>query len=107
METSIQAQKISNVAVAEAKTASVNKLDEFWSTLEYNRFGMVPVLIVIVACVGGIAAAFAIQMSPIRLATVVFSTGLTEAFILGMLPMRTVVITAVVSLLVSLLAIVV
>ena len=106
METSIQSQKIGNATYSKAKAVSVSKLDEFWSTLEYNRFGMVPVLIVVVACLGGIAAAFAIQVSPIRLATVVLSTGMTEAFILGMLPMRTVMITAVVSLVISALAII-
>ena len=108
METTILSQKYSkNVAVAEAKTATANKLNEFWSNLEYNRFGLVPVLIVVVACIGGIAGAFAIQMSPIRLATVVLSTGLTEAFILGMLPMRTIFITAVISVLISMIAILV
>ena len=109
METTILRHKTISATrtQVQAKTTSVSKLDEFWSNLEYNRFGLVPMLIVIVACVGGIAAAFAIQMSPIRLATVVLSTGLTEAFILGMLPMRTIVITAVISLMVSLLAILV
>ena len=54
METTILSQKYSkSVAIAEAKTASANKLAEFWSTLEYNRFGLVPVLIVVVAAAIG------------------------------------------------------
>ena len=106
MDTLIQESKITNVASSNIKIAFNTKLTTLWETMEFNRFGLVPMLVVIVAALGGIAGAFAIQESPVILAIVVFSTGLSEALILAVAPMRIITIAASLSVLISLLTII-
>lgn len=84
---------------AKVKTAATS---EFWQKIEFNRFGIISLLLVIVACLGGIAASVAIQKSTLLLGMVALPAMAVEASILAVLPMRTIVIASAISALVSL-----
>ncbi len=62
-----------------------------WNLLEARRFAVVPTLLIIIACVGGVAAAFGTGGSTIQLALIVFPTMVSLAFILGVAPMKSIV----------------
>jgi hypothetical protein len=106
METTILSAEFTNAATTEVTTQPVSKTNSLWEEIEYNRFGITPFLLVIVACIGGFAGAFAILDSPLKLAIVVLSTGIAEALMLAVLPMRTIVIASCVSVVISLLTII-
>lgn len=88
--------KAVNVAV---KSEAVS---DFWQQVEFNRFGIIAMLLVIVTCLGGVAAAVAIQTSAFLLGVVALPAMAVEAFILSVMPMRTILITSVISVIVSL-----
>lgn len=68
-----------------AKTWTVNSLEE-------TRFGLVPILITIVACMGGFAAAFGTNTYEVmRLALIVFPTMAVLTLILAVMPMKYIV----------------
>jgi len=86
MNTSIQK---SHVIVSTNSINTENKsLTRFWNSCEANRFGIVPIVLVIIACIGGITAAYAIDNNTFRLGLVVFPTIISLALILGVAPMK-------------------
>lgn len=85
---------------ANAKSAFAAFLDE----LETSRYGFAPMILILTACLGGIAAAFAVQESEIKLMTVAVSTVMVEVLIIAVTPMRIVFWFAVVAVLVDLFA---
>ena len=84
------------------KTQAVSAI---WQKAEFSRFAITPLLMVIVVCMGGFAAAVSVETSIVKLAIVAISCGLTEAFMLALMPMRTVIISSVICVLLSLLLI--
>lgn len=106
MKTFIQQEQITTISASNATTTFNDKVSAFWEALEFNRFGLTPLLVVVVACMGGIAGAFAIQASPVKLGIVVLSTGLAEASLLAVLPMKLIAIASTLAVIVSLLTIV-
>ena len=105
MDTPIQAILINvparnvNIANVEAKTTSIS---DFWKNAEFNRFGIISMLIVIITCLGGFAAAVAVKESTFQLAMVVSSAMAVEALILAVMPMRAIFIASAISLIISL-----
>ncbi|HSH68183.1 MAG TPA: hypothetical protein VLB84_20805 [Bacteroidia bacterium] len=87
MNTTIQK---THVIVSEnTKTSSrQNPLIEFWKNCESNRFGIIPILLVIIACIGGGTAAYATHSDTFRLALVVFPTIISLALMLAVAPMK-------------------
>ncbi|HRG38113.1 MAG TPA: hypothetical protein PK289_06245 [Bacteroidia bacterium] len=79
----------SHVIVSTNSITNENKsFTRFWNNCEANRFGIVPVLLVVIACIGGITAAYATDTSAFRLGLVIFPTIISLAFILAVAPMR-------------------
>lgn len=83
--------------ITKAKTAST-----FWEQAEFHRFGIIAATLVIIACMGGFAAAIALKGSIVTLTAVAISTGLAEGLILAVAPMRYIALASAVSFLISL-----
>ncbi len=87
---------------AETKTKSTTALSEFLDSLEAARFGFVPLILVVMACLGGIAAAFAVQQSEIQLMAVAITTSFVEVLVIAIAPMRLIAIACVLAFIVDL-----
>src|SRR5687768_7411626 len=68
------------------KTENANV--KFWKDVEFNRFGITPLLLVAIACIGGLAVAFGAQGNTIKLLAVSLPTMIALALILAVSPMR-------------------
>ena len=89
MNTSIQK---AHVIVSSNQITEENKaLTRFFKNCEANRFGIIPVLLLIIACLGGITAAFATDGSTFQLGFVIFPTIVSLAFMLAVAPMKWVI----------------
>jgi hypothetical protein len=63
----------------------------FWESLEYNRYGLIPIILLIIGCIGGVAAAFGAGADIIKLSMVAFPTIISLAMILAVAPMRVII----------------
>ncbi|HEY1038675.1 MAG TPA: hypothetical protein VGF30_04680 [Bacteroidia bacterium] len=88
METIISKQKVQSTTKTNVKTA--NKASKFWEVMETSRFGAIPIILTIVGCLSGIAAAFGAHGSTVELAFIAFPTIISLAMILAVAPMRTI-----------------
>lgn len=77
--------------------------EDFWNQAEFNRFGIMPLLLVIIGCVGGAAASFGGHGDAIRLSIAAFPTVIALSAMLAMAPMRTIVTTSVIAIIIDLL----
>lgn len=77
----------------------------FGKMQKQDCFATTPILLVIVACMGGIAAAYGIKESVYQLGLITFPAATVLAMILSLAPMRAITITSTVSVLLSLLVI--
>jgi hypothetical protein len=94
----------SNVTIAKSiVTIKKNKLSEFWADSESNRFGIIPILVVVIACIGGITAAYGTYSDTFRLALVVFPTIISLALVLAVAPMRWILSISTLAILIDLL----
>lgn len=75
---------------------------DFWKNAEYNRWGIVTYIILVVACLGGVTAGFGSGGNIVELALTVVPTMMTLAFVLAVAPMRLIVWTAAVAVLMDL-----
>lgn len=89
METTINAKQASTTVFT--KNASEKSISTFWEKLEFYRFGIIPMLLFIIGCLGGIAAAFGAQSDILKLALVAFPTIISLALVLAVSPMRAIV----------------
>ena len=78
------------------------KLATFIDDLEANRFAVAPMLLVAMACLGGIAAAFAVQGSEIKLLAVAVSTSFIEILTIALAPMEMIVLVSAIAFLIDL-----
>lgn len=101
MDTLIKSQPETFSLKMEKRKTSLS-VSEFLNDLEANRFGIAPMLLVFMACLGGIAAAFAVQESEIELLAVAVSTTLIEVLIIALAPMRIIVLASVVAFIIDL-----
>lgn len=81
METTIESKRTLGQAKKISNTA-------FWNKLEFSRYGIISMLVLITGCLGGIAAAFGAHGSSLELALIAFPTILSLALILAVAPMR-------------------
>ncbi len=79
----------------------------FWNTMEFNRFGIIPILLLIIGCIGGIAAGFGAFGNMLTLSLIVFPTIICLALILAVAPMRAIMFSVGIALLCDVLALVV
>jgi hypothetical protein len=101
METIIKSHRVKiavTTANAEIRTSSAAG---FWQRIEFMRFGIIPMLLVVVACMGGIAAAFGAKDDAVKLGLIAFPTILTLAFTLAVAPMRVIVWSGIISVLIQ------
>ena len=99
METSIKTT-VKTSAIHNTDSKSVHP---FWERLEFSRFGIIALLVIVLGCVGGIAASFGATASIVGLALIAFPTILSLAFILAVAPMRVIVYVSAVALLLDIL----
>lgn len=82
------------VATTATKTSSVE--NPIWEKIEFNRFGMVPLILTIVGIFGGIAAASVLSAhgSLLIVGLVALSTVVPLSLILAVAPMKAIVRTS-------------
>lgn len=73
-----------------AQTKEIIKPD-FWNKMEFSRYGVISMLVIIIGCLGGIAAAFGAHDSALELSLIAFPTIISLALILAVAPMRAIV----------------
>jgi hypothetical protein len=86
METTINSNQIRTSVVN--KSAASLKTSTFWDKAEFSRFGIISILVVVLGCIGGMAASFGAGDSIIKLAMIAFPTIITLALILAVAPMK-------------------
>lgn len=86
MNTSIHKSRV--ITSTNSISTENKSLTRFWNDCEKNRFGIVPIVLVVIACIGGITAAYAIDNNTFQLGLVVFPTIISLALILGVAPMK-------------------
>jgi hypothetical protein len=96
METTIRSNTFTN------NTNSAKLQQSFWAQAEYNRFGIIPILLLIIGCAGGIAAAFGAQADILKLGLIAFPTIIALAMVLAVAPMRVIGYVSLVALLADL-----
>lgn len=66
----------------------LKSISRFWENAEFNRFGITPILLAFIACMGGIAAGFGTSEYDFELLLVIFPTGAVLVSMLAVTPMR-------------------
>ena len=90
------------VATAQKQKTAARTSVRFWEELEFNRFGFVALLLVVMVCTGGLAAAVAIGGSEWKLMAVAFCTVAVQFLVMIIAPMRAIVVATAIALLVDL-----
>lgn len=85
MEATIKTQTF----VSHKETSKTNN-NSFWNNVEFSRFGIISMLVIIIGCVGGFAASFGANGDLLKLSMVAFPTIITLAMVLAVAPMRTI-----------------
>lgn len=100
METSITSNRTkNNIRTEKIRSTTVSA---FWDTLEFNRFGIISMLVVILGCTGGIAAAFGAQDNALKIALIAFPTIISLALVLAVAPMRAIMYLSTVAIILDL-----
>ena len=96
------------VDIKSASHLSVEKKtnDTFWNNVlghdaEFNRFGIIPILLLVVSCLGGIAVYSGALLSTWQLIATVVPTMATLTFILAVAPMKLILNTGALASLIS------
>ena len=104
METLIKTNPFTfSARAARTKTASSVA---FWKAAEFYRFGITPIMLVIIACVGGGAVAYGAMSDTFQLAAIAFSTSIALALILAIAPMRLIAATCVAAIIIDFLVLI-
>lgn len=93
-----------NPAVTISSTKTAVKTG-FWESMEWNRFGIIPIVLLLIGCVGGIAAGFGAFNDLLRISLVAFPTIISLALVLAVSPMRVIFFSAAVALVCDIIAI--
>ncbi|MCE3280715.1 MAG: hypothetical protein K0S44_2906 [Bacteroidetes bacterium] len=104
MDTAIKSQTLTSTKENVQKTVSINP---FWEKIEFNRFGIIPMLLVVITCMGGIAVAFGAGSDTFELALVVFPTIISLALVLAVAPMRLIIWSSIMALILDLIVFVI
>ncbi len=81
----------------EAKAKGQANLDRLISDSEFNRFGLICVILTIVGCLGGIAVGLGAINNLVSLSAVIIPTMTTLSLLLAVSPMRWIMAAAMVS----------
>lgn len=77
-----------------------------FSEIEFNRFGLICVIITVVGCLGGIAVGMGAIKSTVALTAVILPTMATLSLLLAVAPMKQIIIASSLSVLIDILLIV-
>ena len=86
----------------QSKESSISKL---LAKAEENRFGISPMVLLVMSMVSGVAASFGIMDSWVKLSMVAFPSTIALAMILSVAPMRVIFTTAAIAIFLDLLVI--
>lgn len=101
METLVNTTSIVHAKQVEKTETKKSTPPLFWELVEFNRFGIIPMLLVIVACVGGAAASFGANGDALRLSLVAFGSMFSLSMVLAVAPMRWVLYSALIALIID------
>jgi hypothetical protein len=87
METTMQTTQTIDRDFSKAAAVAAEK-ESLWKFLDHNRFGIIPILLTVLGCLGGIAVAFGAGADLFRLSLVAFPTIITLALVLAVAPMK-------------------
>lgn len=76
------------IANAQSQVSQQKTVTDFWKNAEFNRFGIIPVLLLLVACTGGFAASYGAGDSAFRIGMVAFPSIIALSLMLAVAPMR-------------------
>lgn len=90
------------------ETYSGNELSggKFLQQAEFNRFGLICIIITVIGCLGGAAIGLGAIQSTLTLSMVILPTMATLCMLLAVSPMKQILISATVSVLIDLILIV-
>jgi hypothetical protein len=75
-------------ATTHSVTTEKKEESTFWKNAELDRFGYIPILLIILGCVGGFAAALCLEASIVALLTITITSGVSLAMMLAGAPMK-------------------
>ena len=102
METTIN----TNQTNKQAKEIAKSNPSLFWEKVEFSRFGIISMLIIIIGCVGGFAASFGADGDILKLALIAFPTIISLAFVLAVAPMRVILYSSIIAIILDLIVLV-
>jgi hypothetical protein len=78
-----------------------SKLDSLINDSEFNRFGLICVILTVVGCLGGIAVGLGAVNYTITLIAAVVPTMMTLSLLIAVAPMRYIITTALISVIID------
>ena len=84
----------------------IGKLDSLFNASEFNRFGLIFVILTVVGCLGGIAVGLGAVKSTFLLSMIVVPTMATLSLLLAVSPMKWILSIAAISVLIDVLIII-
>jgi hypothetical protein len=85
----------------EAQAQPQNRMDKLLSDSEFNRFGLICVILTVVGCLGGTAVGLGAINSTIALTAVIIPTMATLSLLLAVAPMRYIFTASIISLVID------
>jgi len=101
MSTTIKTHHGDFSAKSENLTTSVAPLSDFWKMVEFNRYGITPLLLILMVCLSGIAAAFGAP-DALQIGIVAFPCCIALALVLAIAPMKAIIYTSVIAIILDL-----
>jgi hypothetical protein len=89
------------------KTRATKSHASFWKMIEFNRYGIIPMLLIFVVCLSGIAAGVGAPGSALQLSMVAFPTAIMLSLVLAVAPMRAIFFTAIIAVILDLLVLII
>ncbi|MFL5754094.1 MAG: hypothetical protein ACJ76F_11850 [Bacteroidia bacterium] len=104
METTM---KSSHGLAAQRTEKKEKTVSTIWQKAESSRFAIIPILLTVLGCIGGVAAAFGAHGDPFRLSLVAFPTIISLALMLAVAPMRLIIYLSTLAIVLDLVALVI
>lgn len=89
----------------EVKAHSENKVEQFISNSEFNRFGLICLILTIIGCLGGIAIGMGAIQNTFAMIIVTIPTMATLSLLLSVSPMRWIYTAAIIGFIIDVLVI--
>jgi len=101
MSTTLKTHQGDFSAKAENVTIAAAPLSDFWKMVEFNRYGITPLLLIFMVCLSGIAAAFGAP-DALQIGIVSFPCCIALALVLAIAPMKAIIYTSVIAVILDL-----